>query len=209
MTHFEQQRSQMVEQQLRHRGIRDEAVLEAMMRVPRHQFVSPSQAGMAYSDMPLPIGYGQTISQPYIVAYMTEAAEISSEDIVLEIGTGSGYEAAILGQLAKEVYTIEVVPELVEQASRTLADLGYQNVFVKQGDGNFGWKEHAPYDAILVTAAPDRIPESLEEQLVSNGKLVIPVGTWFQDLLVLQKTPDGLVRKRRSLPVQFVPLVSE
>ena len=208
MTHFEQQRSQMVEQQLRHRGIRDEAVLEAMSRVPRHQFVPPPQAGMAYLDMPLPIGYGQTISQPYIVAYMTEAAEISSEDIVLEIGTGSGYEAAILGQLAKEVYTIEVVPELAEQASRTLADLGYQNVFVKQGDGNFGWKEHAPYDAILVTAAPDRIPESLEEQLVSNGKLVIPVGTWFQDLLVLQKTPDGLVRKR-SLPVQFVPLVSE
>ncbi|MGK7908829.1 MAG: protein-L-isoaspartate(D-aspartate) O-methyltransferase [Synechococcus sp.] len=208
MTHFEQQRSQMVEQQLRHRGIRDEAVLEAMTRVPRHQFVSPSQAGMAYSDIPLPIGYGQTISQPYIVAYMTEAAGISSEDIVLEIGTGSGYEAAILGQLAKEVYTIEVVPELAEQASRTLADLGYQNVFIKKGDGNFGWKEHAPYDAILVTAAPDRIPESLEEQLVSNGKLVIPVGTWFQDLLVLQKTPDGLVRKR-SLPVQFVPLVSE
>ena len=208
LAQFEQQRSQMVEQQLRFRNIQDEAVLEAMSRVPRHKFVPTSQARAAYEDRPLPIGYGQTISQPYIVAYMTEAAEISPEDIVLEIGTGSGYQAAILAELAKEVYTIEIIPDLAERASRTLAELGYDNVYVKQGDGYIGWEENAPYDAILVTAAPDHIPEPLIEQLVTNGKLVIPVGTWFQELLVLEKTPDGLVEER-SLPVQFVPLVGE
>ena len=208
ITQFEQQRTEMVEQQLRARGIQDEAVLESMSKVPRHKFVPQSQVRSAYEDRPLPIGQGQTISQPYIVAYMTEAAEVLATDIVLEIGTGSGYQAAILGELAKEVYTIEIVPELAERASLRLAELGYQNVFVKQGNGYLGWEEHAPYDAILVTAAPDRIPEPLIEQLVAGGKLVIPVGTWFQELLVLEKTPDGLV-KERSLPVRFVPLVEE
>ena len=208
LAQFERQRLQMVERQLRLRGIHNEAVLDAMSRVPRHQFVPTSQERAAYEDRPLPIGHGQTISQPYIVAFMTEAAEISPEDVVLEIGTGSGYQAAILAELAKEVYTIEIVPELAERASRTLAELGYDNVFVKQGDGYIGWEEHAPYDAILVTAAPDHIPEPLIEQLVTDGKLVIPVGTWFQELLVLEKTADGLVEER-SLPVRFVPLVSE
>ena len=208
LTRFEQQRIQMVERQLRDRGIRDEAVLDAMSKVPRHKFVPLSQVSAAYEDRPLPIGYEQTISQPYIVAYMTEAADISPTDVVLEIGTGSGYQAAILGELAKEVYTIEIVPELAERASSTLSELGYQNIFTKQGDGYIGWEEHAPYDAILVTAAPDHIPQPLVEQLVPNGKLVIPVGTWFQELLVLEKTQDGLV-KERSLPVRFVPLVEE
>ena len=207
-TRFDRQRLQMVEQQLRDRGIQDEAVLNAMSKVPRHKFVPPSQVSAAYQDRPLPIGYDQTISQPYIVAYMTEAAEIFPTDIVLEIGTGSGYQAAILGELAKEVYTIEILPELAEQASRTLTELGYQNIFTKQGNGYIGWEEHAPYDAILVTAAPDRIPQPLVDQLVPNGKLIIPVGTLFQELLVMEKTEDGLV-KERSLPVRFVPLVDE
>ncbi len=206
MTQFEQQRLQMIEQQLRHRNIQNKAVLEAMWQVPRHQFVPASQVHLAYSDMPLPIGFGQTISQPYIVAYTIQAAEISAADTVLEIGTGSGYEAAILGQLARRVYTVEIVPELAARATRTLTELNYHNVLVKRGDGNLGWREHAPYNAILVAAAPQRIPKPLVEQLVSNGKLVIPVGTWSQQLLVMRKTPDGLVQEQ-SLPVRFVPLV--
>lgn len=198
-------RQQMVEQQLRRRGIKDPIVLGAMAKVPRHQFVDPSQAHLAYEDSPLPIGYRQTISQPYIVAYMTEAAEVGSTDKVLEIGTGSGYQAAVLGEIAEEVYTVEIIPELAQRARQILDELGYQNVYVKTGNGYQGWVEHAPYDAILVTAAPERIPQALVDQLAPNGKMVIPVGTTNQELMVLTKQSDGLIYQR-TIPVRFVPM---
>ena len=202
---LDSQRQYMVEHQIRQRGIKDKALLEAMSKVPRHRFIAPSQAYLAYGDYPLPIGHNQTISQPYIVAYMTEAAEISPQDKVLEIGTGSGYQAAVLGKLAKEVYTIEIIPELANRAGQILKELGYTNIFLRKGDGYQGWKEHAPYDAILVTAAPESIPQSLIEQLAIGGKLVIPVGTEYQDIIVLTKTPKGIVEER-TIPVRFVPL---
>ena len=202
---LDSQRQDMVRYQVRQRGIKDEAVLEAMSTVPRHRFVDPSQADLAYEDHPLPIGYNQTISQPYIVAYMTELAEISPQDKVLEIGTGSGYQAAVLGKLAKEVYTIEIIPELANRASQILKELGYTNIFLREGDGYQGWKEHAPYDAIIVTAAPESIPQSLIDQLAIGGKLVIPVGTWYQDIIVLTKTPGKIIEERK-IAVRFVPL---
>lgn len=202
---LDRQRQDMVERQIRRRGINDQAVLQAMSTVPRHRFVTPAQANLAYEDYPLPIGYNQTISQPYIVAYMTEAAQISPKNKVLEIGTGSGYQAAILSKLAKEVYTIEIIPELASRASQILKELGYTNIFLREGDGYQGWQEHAPYDAILVTAAPESIPQSLVEQLAIGGKMVIPVGIWNQDIIVLTKTPEGIVEER-TIPVRFVPL---
>jgi len=202
---FELQRRQMVEYQLRDRSIRDERVLAAMSKVPRHQFVDSSWRDLAYSDRPLPIGHSQTISQPYIVAYMTETAEIAPEDKVLEIGTGCGYQAAILGEIAKEVYSIEIIPQLAEKARRTLSQLGYENIKVKTGDGYQGWAEHAPYDEIIVTAAPTHIPQPLIDQLAINGKMVIPVGKWYQDIVVLTKTEDRIVEEK-TLPVRFVPM---
>jgi len=202
---FESQRSQMVEQQLRRRGIKDRALLKAVSKVPRHRFVPASQANLAYGDYPLPLSHDQTISQPYIVAYMTEVAEISATEKVLEIGTGSGYQAAVLSEIAKEVYTIEIIPDLAERARQILSELGYKNVHVKTGNGYQGWAEHAPYDAIIVTAAPDRIPEALVNQLAPNGKMVIPVGTRNQEIVVLTKTRDGLSEKR-TIPVRFVPM---
>lgn len=204
---FENQRLQMVKQ-LRARGIQNRGVLKAMSKVPRHRFVAASEADIAYGDHPLPLSHNQTISQPYIVAYMTEAASISSNEKVLEIGTGSGYQAAVLGDLAKEVYTIEIIPELSERARKTLSELGYKNVHVKTGNGYQGWAEHAPYDAIVVTAAPDRIPEALVNQLALNGKMVIPVGTWNQEMLVIKKTQDGLI-ENRTIPVRFVPMTGK
>lgn len=205
---FADRRLQMVEQQVQARGIQDRAVLEAILKVPRHRFVDPSVAHLAYEDRPLAIGYRQTISQPYIVAYMSEVAEISPNETVLEIGTGSGYQAAVLGELAKDVYTVEIVPELAEKARQTLNKLGYQNVHAKRGDAYHGWEEHAPYDAIIVTAAPDRIPEPLVEQLALNGKMVIPVGSQEQEMVVLTKTEDGVLTKK-TIPVRFVPLTRE
>ncbi len=205
---FDSLRQLMVERQIRARGIKNAAVLDAISKVPRHRFVDPSLAHLAYDDYPLPIGYDQTISQPYIVAYMTEAAEISPTDKVLEVGTGSGYQAAVLGEIAKEVYTIEIIPELAARASQTLKELGYTNVHVKAGDGYQGWKEHAPYDAILVTAAPDHIPEPLVNQLALDGKMVIPVGSWYQELVVLKKTQEG-IQEEKTIPVRFVPLTRE
>lgn len=202
---LDRERQYMVERQIRGRGIRDEAVLQAMSTVLRHLFVNPSQAYLAYEDYPLPIGYNQTISQPYIVAYMTEAAEISPQDKVLEIGTGSGYQAAVLGELAKEVYTIEIEPKLASRASQIIEKLGYANVLVREGDGYQGWAEHAPYDAILVTAAPERIPQPLIEQLAIGGKLVIPVGKLYQNIMVLKKTSEGIIEER-TIAVRFVPL---
>lgn len=204
---FENQRSQMVKQ-LHLRGIQNQAVLRAMSKVPRHRFVAASQAGLAYEDSPLPIGYDQTISQPYIVAYMTEAAEISENDKVLEIGAGSGYQAAVLGELAKVVYTIEIIPDLAKRADQILSKLGYKNIHVKAGNGYQGWIEHAPYDGIVVTAAPDHIPKTLVNQLASNGKMVIPVGTWDQEMMVITKTPNGVI-KTKTIPVQFVPMTGE
>lgn len=201
-------RARMVLDQLRARGIRHAAVLEAMARVPRHRFVPAEIAGFAYDDRPLPIGLDQTISQPYIVAFMTEAADISSSDKVLEIGTGSGYQAAILAEIAREVYSIEILPELATRSWNLLAELGYTNVHVRTGDGYQGWREHAPFDAILVTAAPDHVPPALVEQLAVNGRMVIPVGTAVQELRLLTKTADG-VRQQTILPVRFVPLLRD
>lgn len=205
---FEAQRQRMVQGQLRARGIKDKAVLNAMLKVPRHRFVDQSTAHLAYEDRPLPIGHDQTISQPYIVAYMTEAAEISSNEKVLEIGTGSGYQAAVLGELAKEVYTVEIIPELAAGARQILEELGYKNVNVKTGDGYQGLAEHATYDAIIVAAAPERIPEALINQLALNGKMVIPVGKWNQEIVVLTRTRNGLSEKR-TIPVRFVPMTQK
>ncbi|WP_144863779.1 protein-L-isoaspartate(D-aspartate) O-methyltransferase [Hyella patelloides] len=202
---FELQRRQMVEYQIRDREIKDERVLAAMSQVPRHQFVDSCCRDLAYSDRPLTIGHHQTISQPYIVAYMTQAAEIDSNDKVLEIGTGCGYQAAILGEIAKQVYSIEIIPQLAERANRTLNQLGYENIEVKTGDGYQGWTEHAPYDAIIVTAAPENIPHALIEQLAIKGKMVIPVGTWHQDIVVLTKTEETIIKKK-TIPVRFVPM---
>jgi protein-L-isoaspartate(D-aspartate) O-methyltransferase len=198
----------MVDQQIRARGIADPAVLAAMARVPRHRFVASAFAPLAYRDRPLPIGYGQTISQPYIVAYMTEAAAIAPAATVLEVGTGSGYQAAVLAEIAREVYTVEIIPELAASAQQTLQDLGYENVHVRAGDGYQGWPEQAPFDAILVTAAPDHVPQPLVEQLAINGRLVIPVGDRVQEMRVITKTESGVLEES-TIPVRFVPMTGE
>ena len=202
---LERPKAQMVKYQLRDRGIKDERVLTAMSKVPRDRFVDPSWQDLAYSDRPLPIGHNQTISQPYIVAYMSEAAEISPGDRVLEIGTGCGYQAAVLGELAQEVYSIEIIPQLASSARHILSQLNYQNINVKTGDGYQGWAEHAPYQAIIVTAAPKQIPQPLIDQLAIDGKMVVPVGSWYQEIFVLTKTLDGTV-KETTIPVRFVPM---
>jgi len=199
-------RMRMVDEQLRARGIRDAGVLAAMARVPRHEFVDSAFRHLAYADHPLPIGFDQTISQPFIVAYMTEAARISPEEKVLEIGTGSGYQAAILAELAREVYTIEIIPELAERARSVLRERGYANVEVRTGDGYAGWQEKAPFDAILVTAAPDHVPQALVDQLAVNGRMIIPVGAGEQEMRVLTRTTTGVV-EQSTLQVRFVPLV--
>jgi protein-L-isoaspartate(D-aspartate) O-methyltransferase len=201
-------RDRMVRDQIEARGVEDAAVLAAMRAVPRHEFVPDAPPREAYEDHPLPIGYGQTISQPFIVAFMAEAARIEPGDRVLEIGTGSGYGAAVLGELAAEVYTIEIVPELAERARRTLAATGHENVRVLAGNGWLGWPEHAPFDAVVVTAAPDRVPPALAEQLAEGGTMVVPVGGFWQELRVLTKR-NGELRQEASLPVRFVPMVAE
>ncbi len=198
-------RQRMVKQQIIARGIDDPAVLAALQKVPRHRFVPASLQNLAYADQPLTIGYGQTISQPYIVAYMTEAAHLTPRSKVLEIGTGCGYQAAILAEIAQEVFTVEIVPELAQQARDRLEALGYQNIHYKIGDGYKGWPEFAPYDAILVTAAPDHRPQPLLQQLAVGGHLVIPVGTIGQRLEVLHKTGTDL-EMEKAIAVRFVPL---
>ena len=198
----------MVRQQIEERDITDPYVLEAMRTVKRHLFVPKLQQWFAYEDRPLPIGYGQTISQPYIVAYMTEVAQLKPEDKVLEIGTGSGYQAAVLAHIVKEVYTIEIIEALAQRAEKTLNSLEYQNIFITHRDGYQGWQDHAPYDAIIVTAAPNYIPEKLLEQLAIGGRMVIPVGSVFQNLYVMTKTEDG-IKKKTLLPVRFVPMVED
>jgi len=205
---FEQARERMVSEQIEARGVHDSRVLAAMRRVPRHEFVPFEQRPYAYEDRPLPIGHGQTISQPYIVAVMSEALELDGSEKVLEIGTGSGYQAAVLAQLAAEVYTIEIVEPLASRARSDLKRLGFENLHVRAGDGYRGWPEAAPFDAIIVTAAPDHIPQPLVDQLAVGGRLVIPVGRMFQELVLLAKEAEG-VRHEDLLAVRFVPMVGE
>jgi protein-L-isoaspartate(D-aspartate) O-methyltransferase len=202
-------RLSMVDEQLRARGIRDPRVLEAMSRVPRHLFVPEAQRDEAYNDHPLPIGHGQTISQPYIVAFMSEALRLEPAHRVLEIGTGSGYQAAVLAELAGEVYSVEIIGELATRAEGALREAGYRNVTVKTGNGYLGWPEHAPYDRIMVTAAPEQVPPALVTQLKIGGLMAIPVGeSGFQELRVLRRTESGL-ETLATLPVRFVPMTGK
>ena len=201
-------REEMVRAQIASRGVRDERVLAAMRTIPRHLFVPPDQKGGAYSDQPLPIGSGQTISQPYIVAFMTEQLALKGGEKVLEIGTGSGYQAAVLAALTGKVYSIEIRKELADEARERLARLGVKNAEVRVGDGYRGWPEQAPFDAIMVTAAPERVPPPLLEQLAVGGRMVIPVGGCYQELKVIDRTAEGF-KERSVLPVRFVPFVRE
>ena len=208
---FDHLRKLMIKNQLQSRGIRDDAVLEVMRSVERHNFVPENYRDRAYSDGPLPIGHGQTISQPYIVAFMTEQLQVSSQHKVLEIGTGSGYQAAILGELAKHVFTIEIIPELAEGAKNILNHLSYKNITVRAGDGYKGWPDKAPFERIMVTAAPTEIPQTLIDQLAPGGRMILPVGAQFlvQYLWVIEKDDQGTVTKEKILPVRFVPMVKE
>jgi protein-L-isoaspartate(D-aspartate) O-methyltransferase len=203
---WDAQRARMVESQLRARDIRDPRVLDAMREVPRHRFVPEPQRDDAYGDFPLPIGYSQTISQPYIVGFMTQALEVTTEHKVLEIGTGSGYQAAILGRLAREVYTIEIVEPLATRSRTLLQQLGFKNVHVRTGNGYLGWPEQAPFDRIMVTAAPAEIPPALVEQLKIGGRMAIPVGTVSQELRIMRRMEKGM-ETIETLPVRFVPMV--
>lgn len=205
---FRLKRESMVETQIVARGVKDVRVLAAMRKVPRHLFVPSSEVEHAYIDAPLPIGNGQTISQPYIVALMTELLQLKGDEKVLEIGTGSGYQAAILAELCKEVYTIEIIEDLAKRAATTLITLGYKNIKVKIGDGYQGWKEYAPFDGVIVTAAPDEVPPPLIEQLKEGGRLVIPLGEYFQELYLITKE-NGKIKKKSIIPVRFVPMTGE
>jgi protein-L-isoaspartate(D-aspartate) O-methyltransferase len=202
------QRQAMVEQQVRRRGITSERVLEAMRRVPRHRFVPEAVRSEAYQDHPLPIGFSQTISQPYIVGFMSDALRLEPTHRVLEIGTGSGYQAAILGELAREVYTIEIVPALAERSRLVLAELGYRNVHVRAGNGYLGWPEAAPFDRVIVTAAPDEVPPALVAQLRVGGLMAIPVGEAEQELRILRRTATSM-ETLATLPVRFVPMTGK
>ena len=198
----------MVDEQLRARDIRSVRVLDAMLAVPRHLFVPEPQRAEAYTDSPVPIGFDQTISQPYVVAFMTQALDVATDDRVLEIGTGSGYQAAVLSTLVKEVYTIEIVAPLAERARDTLTRLGYRNVHVRTGNGYLGWPDNAPYDRIIVTAAPEEVPTALLQQLKIDGIMAIPVGTVRQELRILRRTATG-TETLRTLPVRFVPMIGK
>jgi protein-L-isoaspartate(D-aspartate) O-methyltransferase len=206
---FAAQRQQMVQRQLMTRGINDARVLAAMAKVPREEFVAPESRVASYEDGPLPIGYGQTISQPYIVAFMTEQLRPKPSDRVLEVGTGSGYQAAILAELVSEVYSIEIVEPLAKNAEAALQRLGYKNVHVKAGDGYKGWPEAGPFDAIIVTCAPDKVPQLLVDQLKDDGRMVIPVGDRFAQELYLLEKKKGQLKQSATLPVRFVPMTSE
>ncbi|MDR4503376.1 MAG: protein-L-isoaspartate(D-aspartate) O-methyltransferase [Candidatus Scalindua sp.] len=208
---YDLQRRKMVESQIAARGVRDKKVLEAMATVPRHLFIPEDLRGFSYHDAPFPIGLGQTISQPYIVALMTEMLELDSDDIVLEIGTGSGYQAAVLATIVKKVYTIEIIDELGIQATERLKRLGYHNVDVKLADGSIGLPDKSPFDAIIVTAAAEKIPGALINQLKHGGRLVIPVDNTYrgQDLLIVEKNDEGEIDIKKTIPVRFVPLVKE
>ncbi len=205
------ERARMVDWQIAARQIEDPNVLTAMQAVPRHAFIPDSQQRYAYSDHPQPIGYDQTISQPYIVAFMTEALQLKRDSKVLEIGTGSGYQAAVCAEICRQVYTIEIVEELAKGAEKCLRELGYRNVFVRAGDGFFGWPEHAPFDAIIGTAAAGRIPEPLLEQLKPGGRMILPYGSSgeFQYLVLITKDKDGKITSKNIMPVRFVPMTGQ
>jgi protein-L-isoaspartate(D-aspartate) O-methyltransferase len=204
---YRQARLTMVKEQIADRGISDRRVLKAMESVPRHAFVPAAYRDQAYADHPLPIGYGQTISQPYIVAYMCEVAGIRPSDRILEVGTGSGYHASVISRLASKIYTIEIIPELARRAEETIRQLGYENIVLRQGDGYFGWKDEAPFDVIIVTAAADHIPPPLLRQLKDGGRMIIPLGhPFFTQKLVLVEKKNGEIRSRDLIPVRFVPL---
>lgn len=205
---YQKQRSAMIKSQIIARGISNPQVIKALEKIPRHLFVPPKLREQAYGDYPLPIGHGQTISQPYIVAYMTQKAGLKPTDRVLEIGTGSGYQAAILSQIVKEVYSIEILKELSMSAKIVIDELKLSNIHLKVGDGYLGWSEHAPFDAIVVTAAPSKIPAPLIEQLKMGGRLIIPVGDFHQELVLLTKTKNGM-EKKTLLPVRFVPMTGK
>ncbi|MBN2317220.1 MAG: protein-L-isoaspartate(D-aspartate) O-methyltransferase [Sedimentisphaerales bacterium] len=206
-----EERLRMVETQIEARDVNDPNVLKAMRTVPRHAFVRPSEQRYAYADYPLPIGYDQTISQPYIVAFMTEALKLDPNSVVFEVGTGSGYQAAVCAEICKEVYSIEIVEELAKTAKTRLKELGYPNVFTKAGDAFFGWPEHAPFDAIIGTAAAGRIPEPLIEQLKLGGRMILPYGSpyGFQHLVVITKDKEGKLQRKNVMPVRFVPMTGE
>ncbi len=206
--YYQKLRTAMVQQQIIARGVKDPRVIKAMETVPRHKFLPPEEAPFAYADEPRPIGHGQTISQPYIVAFMTEQLHLKPTDRVLEIGTGSGYQAAVLAEIADSVFTIEIIPELAQEAAKRLKALGYDNVVVKQGDGYNGWPEKAPFDAIIVTAAPPKIPPPLLEQLKNGGTMVLPVGEYVQELVVVKKSATGMAMQN-ILPVRFVPMTGK
>ena len=199
------ERESMVKYQIERRGVRDPRVLEAMRKVPRHLFVPPERQDEAYGDFPLPIGHGQTISQPYIVALMTELLHLKPDSRVLEIGTGSGYQAAVLAELASEVYSIEIIKPLSEQAGKLLEELGYTGTHLKCGDGFYGWPEAAPFEGIIVTAAPKRVPQPLLDQLAEEGRLVIPEGKFLQELVVYEKH-KGEIKRQEVISVRFVPM---
>ena len=201
------ERQRMVQEQLMSRGVRDERVLAAMNKVPREEFVPQDSRAASYTDQPLPIGYGQTISQPYIVAFMTEQLRPKPSDRVLEVGTGSGYQAAILAELVAEVYSVEIVEPLAKNAEATLQRLGCKNVHLKIGDGYKGWPETAPFDAIIVTCAPDKVPQPLIDQLRDGGRMVIPVGDRFAQELYLLEKKNGQLKESVTLPVRFVPMM--
>jgi protein-L-isoaspartate(D-aspartate) O-methyltransferase len=205
---FQELRHAMVETQIKARGVKNSRVLEAMEKVPRHQFVRPEDRHEAYRDSPLPIGHNQTISQPYIVALMTELLDPKKDHVVLEIGTGSGYQAAVLSELVKQVYTIEIVEPLGEKARERLKELGYDNIQVMIGDGYQGWPDHAPFDGVIVTAAPNHIPQPLVDQLKDGAKMVIPVGDYHQELQVVTKKGEKIEIKSVT-PVRFVPMTGE
>lgn len=215
-TKFDQRRLRMVEEQIAfprdgRPAVRDSGVIEAMQKVPRHEFVDADTADRAYLDRPLPIGHEQTISQPYIVAFMTELLEVSAHHVVLEVGTGSGYQAAVLAELVDRVYSIEIVEPLAREAEGTLRRLGYHNVNVKAGDGYVGWPEYAPFDRIIVTAAPDHVPQPLIDQLKPGGRLVLPVGPVYrtQSLTLVTKNDQGEVSQQEVMAVGFVPLTRD
>ncbi|UCH63805.1 MAG: protein-L-isoaspartate(D-aspartate) O-methyltransferase [Fidelibacterota bacterium] len=203
---FARQRDAMVTRQIARRGVDDPGVLAAMRAIPRHRFVPTDEVRRAYNDSPLPIGYGQTISQPFIVAYMCQMARLDSTSRVLEVGTGSGYHASVMAQIADTVYTMEIVPQLADRARKTIASLRYNNIVTRMADGYYGWPDAAPFDAIVVTAAPEHIPPPLVQQLAEGGRMVIPVGHPFlTQYLVLVEKRDGRVRSQQLMPVRFVP----
>ena len=209
VSEFTEKRERMVRDQIEARGIKDKKVLDALRKVERHKFVPKQYQDEAYNDYPLPIGEGQTISQPYIVAFMTAVLDLNGTETVLEIGTGSGYQAAVLGELCKYVYTIEIVDVLGKRSQRLLSELGYTNIMVKVGDGYKGWKEHSPFDAIIVTCAPSHIPKPLKDQLAEGGKMIIPVGESFNQKLVLLIKKEGKITQKAIIPVRFVPMMKK